>query len=78
MADILLPVMIEFEEWSALVRVTSNLEFPTSTSVKNWREWANNVLNLNNLSDLPIPDKLTYPKDEDWRKWASVFIGNTS
>lgn len=78
MADIVLPIMIEFEEWSAQVRVTSNLDYPNPTSQKNWWSWAQNVISLNDLIDLPIPDKQTYPNEEDWVKWASFFIENTS
>lgn len=73
---ITVPVQISFENWANdLNRTMPMLSIPIPTKgVNNWWEWANSLVDLNRLYDLPDGDKSTFPKVEDWKKWAFLFI----
>jgi hypothetical protein len=43
-------------------------------TAKTWWAWANLLLAINKLGYLTIADKSMFPKEEDWRKWAWLFI----
>lgn len=77
MTNIILPLNIEFKEWSSQIRVVlSDINFPLPPEIDQWRGWAYQVINSNNLKNVPLPTDIGYPNNEDWRKWAAYFINN--
>lgn len=77
MTSFVLPLNIYFEEWASQIRIdVPNITFPLPSEVKFWRDWACQVVNTNKLQNVPLPTNITYPKDEDWKKWAAFFINN--
>ena len=74
---IVLPLNIEFKEWASQIRIDlPDITFPTSPLLEQWRPWASQVVNSNNLRNVPLPTDIGYPNNEDWRKWAAYFINN--
>lgn len=74
---LLLPLNIEFKEWASQIRVDlPNIDFPLPFPLEEWRDWASQVVNSNNLSNVPLPTDICYPNNEDWRKWGAYFINN--
>lgn len=77
MISIVLPLNIEFEEWAAQIRISlPDISFPNPSKVKDWRGWACQVVNSNSLATIPFPTSITYPKEEDWKKWGAYFVNN--
>jgi hypothetical protein len=78
MSFLVLPVRVSLFHWgNSLKRSLVNLSVPTPPhDLSKWREWANLLLSINGLSYLPTPNKRMFPKDEDWEKWAWLFIKN--
>jgi hypothetical protein len=77
MASPILPINIDFPTWAAQIAPTlSKVSVPLPMETKNWRYWALGVLCINTslVGNVPSPDILVYPKDEDWREWAAKFI----
>ncbi len=76
---VVLPLNIEFKEWASQIRIDfPNVSFPLPFPIDQWRYWACQVVNGNNLSNIPLPTEITYPTNEDWRKWAAYFINSVS
>lgn len=76
MSEILIPDNLSFYTWSNSLRQSLpalNVPMPNKTA-KNWWVWAYLFLAINNLGFLPLPDKAMFPKEEDWRKWAWLFL----
>ncbi len=72
----IIPYNIEFKRWaSQLNNVIPNLTFPIPVPTKDWRQWALALLILNpkTLATIPTPSIFIFPKEEDWRRWASFF-----
>ena len=77
MTNIVLPINIEFNEWASQIRIDlPNIDFPIPFPIEKWRSWASQVVNSNNLSNVPLPTDIGYPNNDDWRKWAAYFINN--
>jgi hypothetical protein len=75
MPNVVLPIRIDFVEWSQQIQQDlPNLVIPIATSLEGWRSWANQLILLNELSSVPIPTEIGFPKDEHWRKWANYFV----
>lgn len=71
----IVPKNISFKKWASQIRIDyPGIFFPNAVDVKNWRSWASQVINANQLQNVPLPTELAYPNTEDWRKWASFFI----
>lgn len=71
-----IPYRITFNEWAIRVRTAlsdESIPIPPE-SEKNWRPWATSIQRIGKYSYVPIPLKLAYPNDEDWRIWASEFL----
>jgi hypothetical protein len=73
---ITLPIKISFNRWAcSLYFDFPYLDIPLPPKDEtDWREWAENLIYNNNLSNVPIPDKKTYPNKEDWITWAEFFV----
>ena len=79
MADFIYPLGISFKDWASQIRVNLPfMDFPNPEKEDEWWDWAAQVINLNSLNQVPVPDKTTYPKPEDWREWAKFFIGSVN
>ena len=77
MTIIVIPLNIEFKEWASQIRIDlPNIDFPIPSKVENWRSWASQVVNSNNLQNIPLPTDIGYPNNEDWRKWGAYFINS--
>ncbi len=77
MTNIVLPLNIEFKEWASQIRIDlPNISFPNPFPIEEWRSWASQVVNSNNLSNVPLPTDIGYPNNEDWNKWAAYFINS--
>lgn len=75
--NIILPLNIEFKEWATQIRIDiPNVMFPLPSPIEQWREWAAQVVNSNNLKNVPLPTDICYPNNEDWRKWGAYFINS--
>lgn len=75
MSQIIYPLLIDFESWASQMRRTiTTIAFPLPFPVEQWHDWAAQVININNLQSVPLPSKDTYPKTEDWSKWAAFFV----
>lgn len=67
----IMPVYIEFHNWANQTKYDrSDLSFPDCFQDTDWKEWAAQVINMNNLITIPIPSE----NDTDWREWAIFFI----
>lgn len=72
-----LPINIDFKDWASQIRIDlPNIAFPNPPDIKFWRGWADQVINSSGLSNLPLPTRSVYPKDEDWKIWAAYFINS--
>lgn len=77
MPTLISPLNISFNEWASQIRISlPDVVFPLPPDVKNWRNWAAQVVNSNALQNVPLPTEIGYPNDEDWNKWAAYFINN--
>lgn len=75
MANILLPLGVNFKTWSDQVRQDlPDITFPIANHENEWRGWAAQVINQNELYDVPAPTELAYPNDDNWKNWASYFV----
>ena len=75
---IMLPIRTTFVQWANdLNRSCPSLNIPfPSKGIKNWREWVNNLIDTNRLYTLPSATASRFPNEEDWKKWAFLFIQN--
>lgn len=73
-----LPTTGTLYEWgNSLSRNVTGLIVPVPPkSTKNWWKWANLLISINKLTYISIADKRIFKKEEDWRKWAWLFIKN--
>ncbi len=75
MANVLLPLGIDFLTWATQIRQDlPRLSLPIADSVDGWQDWAAQVVNDNALSRVPVPTDLAYPNKEDWKIWAAYFV----
>ncbi len=77
MTNIVMPLNIEFKEWASQIRIDlPNINFPIPFPIEHWRSWACQVVNSNNLQNVPLPTDICYPNNEDWLKWGAYFINS--
>jgi hypothetical protein len=77
MSDIVIPLKIDFYDWCVQSGVLlPDLVFPNPVPETQWRDWVYSLINMNTntLGNLPIPSKIVYPEDKDWRQWAAFFV----
>lgn len=75
MTIITVPEYITFKNWADdLNRSIPRLEIPTVRDEEDWWEWASSLIMVNSLNNISVPDKLSFPNKEDWKKWAYTFI----
>lgn len=75
---ITLPLKISFQSWATSLFVDfPDYEIPIPPKdEEGWRDWAYAVIYDNNIKNVPIPDKITYPDKKDWITWAEFFINS--
>lgn len=76
MAVVTLPLKIDFNTWACQIQQDLpklNIQTPPD-KVSGWQDWAAQVVVDARLKNVPMPTKLAYPGDEDWRIWADYFI----
>lgn len=75
---IMTPTQTTFEKWALdLKRSVPTLIIPIPRDgVSKWWEWANTFIALNKLYSIPLSNRNAFPKEDDWKKWASFFIQN--
>jgi len=79
MAFPVLPIKIDFMEWASQIRNDlSNLDIPNPESEAEWKKWAQQIINLNSLNNMPFPTNISYNDDEGWRQWACFFVDSVS
>lgn len=73
---IMLPISTTFVAWANdLNRSLPMLSIPIPTKgVDNWWEWANSLIGINHLYNMPSGSKSMFPHNEDWKKWAFLFV----
>lgn len=73
---IMTPSYISFEKWAIdITRSIPQLIVPIPRDgVKKWWEWVNHFIAVNRLYNLPLGNRTQYPHEDDWRKWANLFI----
>lgn len=77
MTTAIIPKNIDFRTWASQIRIDlPNVTMPLPPAVEHWRKWASQVVNSNQLKNVPLPTKTGYPKDEDWKKWGVYFINS--
>lgn len=75
MTTITVPEYITFNNWANdLNRSIPRLQIPTVLDEEQWQEWALSLIMVNNLTNIALPDKHSYPEKNDWKKWAYTFI----
>ncbi len=67
---------VTFEKWATdLTRSLPQLIIPLpSKGVDKWWQWADSLVSINRLYSLPLSNKSKFPKPENWREWANLFI----
>lgn len=69
------PEYITLENWTADLNISvPQLTVPTLMKGQSWWDWANDLISINKLTNIVIPDKQSFPLEEDWRKWAYTLI----
>jgi len=75
--SIIFPKGISFYDWASQIRNTiTTISFPIPLHQSLWHDWAFQVIILNpaEMTRVPHPNKLAFPKETDWTKWASFFV----
>lgn len=78
MSNIILPVKISLYHWGNSLRQSlPELSIPNLPKTdENWWKWADQLIAINRLANITIADKRSFPKPENWRDWAWLFIKN--
>jgi hypothetical protein len=75
MPTIVIPVGIDFLSWSAQIQQDlPDIVIPLATDLSGWWDWANQLISTNELWNVPLATKITFPREEDWAKWAKYFV----
>ena len=75
--NIVLPINIKFVNWASQIRMDlPTFDIPTIDDIEGWHGWASQIVTSNSLSYVPVPTKLAYPENEDWRLWAAYFVNS--
>jgi hypothetical protein len=81
MRAVILPTQDTFQEWLIdLNRSFPGLIVPTPLPNQDWWKLAMMLIFLNGklLSNVVLPMKQAFPKNDDWKKWALMFIQSTT
>lgn len=71
---IVIPHTIAFIPWAdSLFIDLPDLDIPKATSEDDWKRWARELININQLSSIPVPETFS-----NWREWAYYFVNNVS
>ncbi len=74
MANIATPLHLNFKTWANQLRSSLITYYiPIPPDVSEWRDWANQIVNTNQITNIPIATKISYPLDKNWRDWALRF-----
>jgi hypothetical protein len=74
MANIAHPLTLDYEIWANQLRQTLiNYNIPVVRPIHEWRDWANQIVNSNQIDNMPIATEIGYPTNEHWRDWAIRF-----
>ena len=69
------PEKMDFDEWTARFSAAFSDQFIADPiKGEHWTIWAQKLFLSTQFYQLPKPSLLAYPKDEDWRLWASQVI----
>ena len=72
---ITIPVGIDFITWSRQIqRDLPQLIINLASTEEEWHPWANQLISVNELWNVPLATKQVFPLTEDWRKWARYFV----
>lgn len=73
---VMVPVGVDFKNWANdLNRSLPQLSVPFPTKGEDdWWYWVAQFINANRIYNLPTGSRSQFPKAEDWRKWAYLFI----
>jgi len=77
MKSIVLPTHETFQEWFMdLNRSFPGLIVPTPLPDMTWWHSAMQLISFNGklLSHVVLPQKSSFPKENDWKRWAMMFI----
>lgn len=70
-----LPLNISFEQWAhQIAHDAPKFTFPVDAKIERWWEWAQFVIQCNNISKVPVPSKTTFKTENDWKEWAKFFV----
>ncbi len=74
----ILPIDITFNDWASHIGIDlSNIIVPIPPDdIRGWQDWASQLINNNQLINVPLPTTTAYPKPEDWGEWAAQFINS--
>lgn len=80
MSSGILPINIDFNDWASQIRIDfPNIDIPIPPSdVNGWKGWASQIVNSNQLTNVPLPTETVYTEAGDWRKWGAYFINSVS
>lgn len=81
MRSIILPTQQTFQEWLIdLNRSFPGLIVPTPLPNQNWWKSAMQLVAFNGklLMNVVLPLRTAFPHNDDWKKWAMMFIQSTA
>ena len=71
---IVIPIEIDFVSWASTLFIDlPTLDLPIARSEDNWKSWARETININQLAGAPSPQYYS-----DWRNWAYDFTNIVS
>jgi len=80
--QISIPGNFTFHEWVGdLNNTLPSFVIPVPPKdAKHWKTWVYNFIECNTDSGSILPDAYSFPKEQDWKKWAYLFSSdmNTS
>ena len=76
--QLIFPIDISFIDWASQIRINlPNITVPIPPEeAERWQDWASQLINSNNLVNVPLPTTTAYPDPEDWMDWAAQFINS--
>lgn len=77
MVSIALPTHTTFKDWFLdLDRTFPGLIVPIPMDKDSWRKSAMTLIAINGsiISNVVLPLKQSFPREDDWKKWAFMFI----
>lgn len=75
MSTVSIPQYISFKDWVGNLNVVfPSLNIPIDKGEEKWRDWVTDLIKVNSLNFITLPDEKFFSKIEDWRNWAYFFI----